>query len=296
MRLRNAQLPGKPCIIDGIPGGRAGAAVIGGNQDDLGPCLGHACGHRAHTCLRHQLDGNPGLLVGIFQIIYELGQVLDGIYVMMGRRRYKADPRGGMPCLCHPRIHLLARQLSALAGLGALCHLDLDFPGADQIPAGDPEPPRSNLFDGGTLIVLPLARRQTFQALAALARVGFAVNPVHGNRQALMGLLGNGAIGHGARLKAGHDGIHALHLVQGDSSVLRELKVHQGAQMIGLVIPVNLSRILLKCIITSCPGSFLQQMDGKGIIQVFLLARTRLMASHAVQGQVHIQSQGVKGR
>ena len=66
--------------------------------------------------------------------------------------------------------------------------------------------------------------------------------------------------------------------------------------MIGLVIPVNLSRILLKCIIASCPGSFLQQMDGKGIIQVFLLARTRLMASHAVQGQVHIQSQGVKGR
>ena len=63
--FRHAQFPWKTCIIDGIPGGRPGPSVIRGNQDDLGPCLGHACGHCPNPCLRHQLDGYPGPGIGI---------------------------------------------------------------------------------------------------------------------------------------------------------------------------------------------------------------------------------------
>ena len=54
--LGHAQLPGQACVVDGVAGRRAGAAVIAGDQDDLGAGLGHAGGNRADTGLADQLD------------------------------------------------------------------------------------------------------------------------------------------------------------------------------------------------------------------------------------------------
>ena len=49
--LGHAQLPGQACVVDGVAGRRAGAAVIAGDQDDLGAGLGNAGGDGADTGL-----------------------------------------------------------------------------------------------------------------------------------------------------------------------------------------------------------------------------------------------------
>ena len=67
----------------------------------------------------------------------------------MRRRRDQTDPGGREPGLGDPRIHLGAGQLSALAGLGALGHFDLELAGVDQVFARDTESARGNLLDGG---------------------------------------------------------------------------------------------------------------------------------------------------
>ena len=45
-------------------------------------------------------------------------------------------------------IHLVARQLAAFAGLGALRDLDLQLVGIHQIIRGDAEPAGRHLLDG----------------------------------------------------------------------------------------------------------------------------------------------------
>ena len=110
----------------------AGAAVIAGDQDDLGAGLGHAGGDGAHAGLAHQLHGDAGVLIGVFQIIDQLGQVLNGVDVMVGRRGDQGHAGGGIPGLCHPGPHLAAGQMAALAGLGALGHLDLNLLGVHE--------------------------------------------------------------------------------------------------------------------------------------------------------------------
>jgi hypothetical protein len=46
------------------------------------------------------------------------------------------------------RVDLVAGQLAALAGLGALRHLDLDHVGVDQVFGGHAEAARGDLLDG----------------------------------------------------------------------------------------------------------------------------------------------------
>ena len=98
------------------------------------------------------------------------------------------------------------------------------------------------------------------------------MNPVHGNGKAFMCLLGDRAVGHGPCLKPPYNGFHAFHLVQGNASVLREIKIHQGAQVVQLILPVNLGRILFEDVITACSDRLLEKVDGQRIIKVVLLA------------------------
>ena len=57
----------------------------------------------------------------------ELRQVLDRVDVVVRRRRDQPDARRRVPHLRDPRVDLVAGQLAALAGLGALRHLDLQL-------------------------------------------------------------------------------------------------------------------------------------------------------------------------
>src|SRR5699024_5723499 len=106
---------------------------------------------------------------------------------MVRRWGDESHARGGMSRLCHPRIHLRSRQVTALARLRALSHLDLNLLGADQISAGDAETSRRHLLDGGTFVKAVRSDGQTLQVFSALTGVGFAVNLVHGDGQRLMG-------------------------------------------------------------------------------------------------------------
>ena len=88
MGLCQSQLPGKSGIVDGgIDGSRARAAVKAGDQDDFGAGLGNTGGNRADTGLADQLDVDGRLAVGAFQVIDQLGQVLDGVNIVVRRGR-----------------------------------------------------------------------------------------------------------------------------------------------------------------------------------------------------------------
>ncbi len=87
MGLRQAQLPGQARVRDGVAGRRAGAAVVAGDQHHLGARLGNAGGDGANAGLADQLDADASLAIGIFQIVNQLGQVLDRVNVVVRRRR-----------------------------------------------------------------------------------------------------------------------------------------------------------------------------------------------------------------
>ena len=68
--------------MDGVARRRARAAVKAGDQDDFGAGLGNTGGNRADTGLADQLDVDGRLAVGAFQVIDQLGQVLNGVDIM----------------------------------------------------------------------------------------------------------------------------------------------------------------------------------------------------------------------
>src|SRR5690606_25052370 len=106
----------------------------------------------AHAGGAHQLDVDPRLRVGVLQVVDDLRQVLDGVDVVVRRRRDQPHARGGVPRLGDPRVDLVPGQLAAFPGLGALGHLDLDVVGVDQVFAGHPEPTGSDLLDRGPAV------------------------------------------------------------------------------------------------------------------------------------------------
>ena len=141
VRLREAQLPGKARVVDGAAGRRAGSSVIPRDQDHLCARLGDAGRDGAYPRLGDQFHIDPCVSVGALEIVNELCQVLDGINIVMGRRRDQRHTGRRKSRLSHPGVHFFARKVAALAGLGALGHLDLDLLRAAQILAGDAEPP-----------------------------------------------------------------------------------------------------------------------------------------------------------
>ena len=189
VRLRKPQLPGQPRIVDRRPGCRPGAAVVAGHKDHLGPGLRHARCHRAHTGLRHQFYRDPRLPARIFQIVDQLRQILDGIDIMVGRRRDQAHAGGGMSGLRDPGIDFAARQMPTLSGFCSLGHLDLDLLCAVQVATRHTETSGSHLLDGGAFILVAAACGNALLLLAALACVGFPMEMIHGNGKCLMGLL-----------------------------------------------------------------------------------------------------------
>ena len=109
--------------------------------------FGHAGGHRAHPDLGDQLHMDPANRVGVLQVVDELGEIFDGIDVVVRRWRDQSDTRGGVPGTGDPGIHLVAGQLSALAGLRTLSHLDLEVISVDQVFTGYTKSARRILFD-----------------------------------------------------------------------------------------------------------------------------------------------------
>ena len=125
--LGEAQLPGQPGVLDRGERRGAGAAVVAGDEDGVGVGLGDAGGDRADADLGHELDADARLRVGVLEVVDELLEVLDRVDVVVRRRRDEADAGRRVADPRDALVDLVAGQLAALAGLGALGHLDLQL-------------------------------------------------------------------------------------------------------------------------------------------------------------------------
>lgn len=85
-------------------------AIIAADQHDIGVSFGNTRGNRSDADFGHQLDADAGTAVGIFQIVDQLGKILDGVDIMVRRRRDQTDPRSGVTGLGDPGIDLGAGQ------------------------------------------------------------------------------------------------------------------------------------------------------------------------------------------
>ena len=127
--LGQPELPRRARVLDRREPRRAGAAVVTGDQHDVGVRLRHAGGDRAHPDLGHELHVHARPVVRVLQVVDELLQIFDRIDVVVRRRRDQPHARRRVPRLGDPRPHLVAGELAALAGLRALRHLDLEVVG-----------------------------------------------------------------------------------------------------------------------------------------------------------------------
>ena len=135
-------------VLDGAERRSAGAAVVARDQHHVGVRLRHPGGHRAHAHLGHQLDVHARLGVGVLEVVDQLREVLDRVDVVVRRRRDQPHARRRVARLGDPGVDLGAGQLTALARLGALCDLDLQVVGVDEVFARHPEAARCHLLDG----------------------------------------------------------------------------------------------------------------------------------------------------
>ncbi|MNV07343.1 hypothetical protein D3C71_977650 [compost metagenome] len=195
-----------------------GAAIETGDGDMVGARLGDTGGNRADTHFRYQLHRNISFRIDVLQIVDQLRQIFDRIDVMVRRRRDEADTRCGVTGLGDRRIHLVAGQLSALAGLRTLRHLDLQHVGIDQIFGRDAKTAGCDLLDGRAFRVrLAVQQRHvTVGFFAAFAGVGLAADAVHGDGKRRMRLAADGAEGHGAGREALDDVSRRFDVVDGD--------------------------------------------------------------------------------
>ncbi len=86
LRFGEAQLPRDARVLDRGQGRRAGAAVMTGDEHDVGVGLGHAGGDGPDADLGDELDVDARHGIGVLQIVDELREVLDRIDVVMRRR------------------------------------------------------------------------------------------------------------------------------------------------------------------------------------------------------------------
>ena len=269
--LGQAELPRAPRVLERGQGGGAGTSVVARDQHHVGVRLGDTCGDGAHPDLGDELHVHPRLRVRVLEVVDQLGEVLDRVDVVVRRRRDQADAGRRVPRLGDPRVDLVAGQLAALSGLGSLRHLDLDVVGVDQVLAGHPEPAARHLLDGGPLGVASWQGDEPLGVLAALAGVGLAAQPVHGDRQGLVRLLRDRPVRHRTRREPLDDLAHRLDLVDRHrlaQSLLEAEEPAQGHQPLGL--RVHTTGVLLEDVVASLSGGVLQLEDGLRVEQVRL--------------------------
>ena len=147
LRLGKPKLPRNARVLDGAERRCAGASAIAADQDYVGVRLGNTGGDRAHSHFGDQLHADARLRIHVLQVVDQLRQIFDRINVVVRRRRNQTSRRGWSGADCAMIfIHFVTGQLSALAGLCALRHFDLQLVGIDQVVRGNAEARRSYLL------------------------------------------------------------------------------------------------------------------------------------------------------
>ena len=281
--FRQAQFPRHAGMLDSGQGRGAGAAIVAADQDDIRVGLGDASGDSAHADFGDQLHADARVVVGVFQIVDELGQILDGINIVVRRRGNQTHAGGGMTHLGDPRIDFVSGQLAAFAGLGTLGHLDLQFAGVDEIMAGDAKASGSDLLDGAVERVAVGLGQVAGGIFAAFASVAFAADAVHGEGLGFVGFLADRAVGHGAGFEPFDDGFDWLDFLEGDDirGELEEKQAAQGAKVFGLVI--HQGGVFLEHLVVVVPGGELQFVNGFRVEQVILAVVTPLVLTAGIE-------------
>ncbi len=132
---------------------------------------------------------------------------------MVRGRGYQRYAGRGVARLGYPRVYLAAGQLTALAGLCALCHLYLYFIGVDQIVDCHAETSGRDLLYGRAATVAVCHRLKPLGILAAFAGVGAPAQTVHRYGKTLVRFFGYRAVAHCAGLEAVAYALHAFDIV-----------------------------------------------------------------------------------
>ena len=192
----------------------AGAAFEARDRDVVGLALGDAGGDRADADLGDELDRHQRARIDVLQIEDELRQVLDRIDVVVRRRRDQADALRRMAHLGDDRVDLVAGQLAAFAGLGALRHLDLHHVGIDEIFRRHAEAAGGDLLDRRAHRIAVRHPLEAVRFLAAFAGVRLAADAVHRDGERGVRLARNRAERHGAGREALDDVLRRLDLLE----------------------------------------------------------------------------------
>ena len=233
--------------------------------------FGNAGRHSAHANLRNQLHMNTGLGVGILQIVDELGQIFNGVDVVMRRRRDQPYAGRGVAGLGYPRPDFVPRQLPAFAGFCALRHFDLQVVGFCEILARHAEAPRCHLLDRAAAIVAVGVAHISARVFASFAGVGFAADAVHGDGKSLMGFSRDGAVRHRPGGEPLYYLAHRLHFVQRHRLAAfhaESEKPAQGSEPACLL--VYRGGVFLEDVVAARAGGVLQTEDRLRIEEVIL--------------------------
>ena len=171
-------------------------------------------GDGADADFADQLDGDVSLGVTVLQVEDQLGQIFNRVDIVVRRRRDQGDPRNAETQLADVFTDLVAGQLSALAGLGALGDLDLQLVSVDKVVGSDAEASRRDLLDGAAAQVAVGVRSIATWVFPPLAGVGLATDPVHGDGQGLVSFGGNGTEAHGSGAETLDDGTDRFNLFE----------------------------------------------------------------------------------
>ena len=279
MRLGQPDLPRQARVVDAAHRRGPGAALAAGDEDAFGPSLGHAAGDGAHAAGGDELDGDARVLVGALQVVDQFRKVLDGVDVVVRRRGDEGDARRGAARSRHVLGDLGSGKVPALAGLGALRHLDLYLFGGEQVVARDAKAARGHLLDGGIA-----HRAKALGQFAALAAVGLAAQVVHGQRQTLVRLPRDGAVGHGPGFEALHDALHRLDFLQRHGLAALVAEGQQRAYGARAIL-LHHGGVAVKERAVVVPQRLLQRVDDLGAVEMFLRAMAGAQAVAADAGQ-----------
>ncbi len=208
VRLGHAQFPRHAGIADRADRAGTGAAVMAGHGDQIGASLDHAGGNRADAGMRHQLHRHQRGRVDLLEVVDQLGQVFDRIDVVMRWRADQADAGLGVAQPGDQLVDLVAGQLAAFAGLGALGDLDLQHFGVDQIFGSHAEAAGGHLLDLGALLGAIAGR-----VFAAFAGIAAPAQAVHRDRQRFVRFRRQRAQADGGAVEPPQDVLGRCHVI-----------------------------------------------------------------------------------
>ena len=205
VRLGKADFPGEPRVLHRRERRGARSAVEAGDDDHVRMRLRDARGDRPDARLGDELHRDARGGVRALEVVDELREVLDRVDVVVRRRRDERRAGLRVPQARDELVHLVRRELSALARLRALRELDLQVLRAAQVLDRHAEASGRHLLDGAVLL-----RAEALGVFAALAGVGHRAESVEGECDRLVRLRGKRAQRHRPAHEVLHDRVYRL--------------------------------------------------------------------------------------